>query len=186
MVDWGRFSTVFRAIAWYFRPFYRVLREEKCMKYRVCLTAEQRERLRAIARNGYQPVKKTLHARILLMADRAHPAGNWQDQQIAQALSIHPNTVARVRKLFATQGEAEALSRKSRKAPPITPKLTTAKIEKLLALYQETPPAGRKHWSLSLLVKELKDRGIVQHICRETIRRVLKEQGIILSRHKRF
>lgn len=156
------------------------------MKYRVRLTAEQRERLRAIARNGYQPVKKTLHARILLMADRSHPKGNWHDQQIAQALSIHPNTVARVRKLFATQGEIEALGRKTRKSPPITPKLTGAKVEQLLALYQEDPPLGRKYWSLSLLVQELKDRGIVKHICRETVRRVLKEQGIILSRQKRF
>lgn len=155
------------------------------MKYRVRLTAEQRERLRAIARNGYQPVKKTVHARILLMADRSHPEGNWQDQQIAQALSIHPNTVARVRKLFATQGEAQALGRKQRKSPPVAPKLTGIKVDKLLALYQEDPPAGHRYWSLSLLVKELKDRGIVKHICRETVRRVLKEQGITLSRQKR-
>jgi hypothetical protein len=155
------------------------------MKYRVRLTAEQRDRLRAIARNGHHPAKKILHARILLMADRAHPEGNWQDQQIAQALSLHPNTVGRVRKLFATQGEAIALGRKPRRSPPMKPKLTGAKLEQLLALYAEDPPGDRRYWSLSLLVQELEARGIVKKICRETVRVALKEQGIMLSRRKR-
>ncbi|ANV88155.1 helix-turn-helix domain-containing protein [Picosynechococcus sp. PCC 7117] len=154
-------------------------------KYKVCLSTEQRERLWAIARNGYQPAKKMLHARILLMADRAHPDGNWQDQQIAQALSVHPNTVARVRKLFVSDGETQALGRKPRAQPPIKPKLSDAKIAKLLALYHDGPPPGHDSWSLSLLVRELKAQKIVKHICRETVRKILKEQGIRLSRRKR-
>ncbi|BAW97490.1 Transposase [[Synechococcus] sp. NIES-970] len=156
------------------------------MKYRVCLTSEQRARLQAIARNGHHPAKKILHARILLMADRAHPKGNWQDQQIAQALGIHPNTVGRVRKLFATEGETSALGRKLRRSPPVKPKLVGVKVEQLLALYAEAPPAGRRYWSLSLLVQELEARGIVKKICRETVRNALKEQGITLNRRKRI
>lgn len=154
-------------------------------KYNVRLTFQQRDDLQAIARNGYHSAKKMLHARILLMADRAHPEGNWTDQQIAQALGIHPNTVSRIRKLFVTAGEASALNRKRRKNPPVTPKITGTKTEKLLALCQSEPPEGHDYWSLSLLVAELQRRGLVKSICRETVRKVLKDNGVVLSRRKR-
>lgn len=151
----------------------------------VRLTSAQRSELQAIARNGYHAAKKMLHARILLMADRAHPEGNWTDQQIAQALNVHPNTVARIRKLFVTKGEDLALNRKQRQQPPIKPKFTGAKAQKLLALCQEKPPAGHDYWSLSLLVSVLKERGLVNSVCRETVRKVLRKQGIMLTRRKR-
>lgn len=153
-------------------------------KYNVRLTPDQRHNLQRVVRNGYQAAKTILHARILLMADRAHPEGNWTDQQIAQALSVHPNTVARIRKLFATGGEVTALHRKVRQKPPITPKIAGKKVEKLLALYRSEPPEGHRYWSLSLLVRELQARGLVDNICRETVRKVLKQQGISLSRRK--
>lgn len=153
-------------------------------KYNVCLTPQQRNDLQQITRNGYQSAKTILHARILLMADRAHPEGNWTDTQIAQALSIHANTVARIRKLFVTDGEARALNRKVRETPPIPPKIAGEKAQKLLELYANKPPAGHRYWSLSLLVTELKAQGLVQSICRETVRKVLKEHGIVLSRRK--
>ncbi len=156
------------------------------IKYNVRLAPYQRDSLQAIARNGTRSAKKILHARILLMADKSHPEGNWSDQQIAQALNVHPNTVARIRKLFVTKGEAIALNRKARQTPPIPPKISQAKTAKLLALYHDSPPAGHDYWSLSLLVTELKKRGLVKSICRETVRKVLKQQGITLSRHKRI
>ncbi|MGB2926393.1 MAG: helix-turn-helix domain-containing protein [Limnothrix sp.] len=156
-----------------------------CTKYNVRLTSEQRESLQQIARNGYQSAKKILHARILLMADLAHPEGNWTDQQIAQALSVHQNTVARIRKLFATGGKDFALNRKVREVPPIPKKIAGTKAKKLLALCADSPPPGHDYWSLSLLVSELKRRGLVDSICRETVRQVLKQHGVVLSRKKR-
>ena len=153
-------------------------------KYNVRLTPSQRQEYQQIARNGYHSAKIILHARILLMCDRAHPEGNWTDQQVAQALSIHPNTVARIRKLFVTGGAERALKRKVRKTPPIQPKISGTKAEKLLALYDNDPPEGNKYWSLSLLVSELKAQGLVKSICRETVRKVLKQNGITLSRRK--
>lgn len=153
-------------------------------KYHVRLTSEQRASLQQVARNGYQSAKAMLHARILLMADRSHPEGNWTDQQIAQALSVHQNTVARIRRLFVTGGEHRALNRQVRATPPVAPKLSGGKVEMLLALYGSPPPGDRRHWSLSLLVAELKHRGLVDSICRETVRKVLQEQGIVLTRRK--
>jgi transposase len=144
-------------------------------KFKVYLEPEQRKRLEAIAHNGHAPVKKILHAQILLMADQEHPQGRWKDEQIVRALGVHRNTISQVRRRFVEQGEAPALNRRTRAEPPVAPKLDGEKEAQLVAVCCSPPPAGRVRWSLSLLVKELKGRQIVTSICRETVRRTLKK-----------
>jgi hypothetical protein len=48
------------------------------IKNKVCLSEEQRQRLKDISRNGTAPVKKVLHAHVLLMAVQEHPEGRWK------------------------------------------------------------------------------------------------------------
>lgn len=89
---------------------------------KVHLTVEQRERLEQISRNGYAPAKKILHARILLMCDEGEQGKRkWTDEEIAQALQVHRNTVARIRQRFLLKGEKPALERSQRKTPPTAP-----------------------------------------------------------------
>src|SRR6185437_13965536 len=73
-------------------------------QYPVYLSDEQRQRLEDIANNGQAPAKKIRHAQVLLLADRHRPDGPWSDPFIGDALDIHVNTVARIRKRFVTQG----------------------------------------------------------------------------------
>jgi uncharacterized protein (UPF0305 family) len=80
-------------------------------KYTVELSADARVRLESITRNGSAPAKKIMHARVLLMSDRHHESGRYHDQEIAAALNVHINTVARIRKRFVQQGEAPAVDR---------------------------------------------------------------------------
>jgi hypothetical protein len=144
-------------------------------KFKVYLDPEQRERLEAIAHNGHAPVKKILHAQILLMAAQEHPQGRWKDEQIARALGVPRNTISRVRWRFVEQGEEPALTRRVRAELPVAPKLDGEKEAQLVAICCSPPPKGRVRWSLSLLVDEWKDRQIVASIGRETVRRTLKK-----------
>jgi hypothetical protein len=48
--------------------------------------------------------------------------------------------------------------------PPNPPKLNGEQEAQLIALCCSTPPEGRAHWSLRLITKELKTRGIVTEI----------------------
>jgi transposase len=145
-------------------------------KYVVRLTAEQRQRLDDWARNGQAPAKKILHARILLMSDQDHPQGRWHDEQIAAALAVHVNTVARIRKRFTAQGEQPALDRRPRAAPPVPPKLDGRAEAHLLALCCSDPPAGRDRWTLRLLAAEL-GRRVEVTVCAETVRQALKKMS---------
>lgn len=76
-------------------------------KYVVRLTPEQRDRLTTLTRTGSAPVRKLTHARVLLLADADHPEGPRPDAYIADAVGMHGNGVARIRKRFALFGEAQ-------------------------------------------------------------------------------
>lgn len=144
-------------------------------KYIVQLSAEARERLESVTRNGSAPAKKITHARVLLMSDQHHEAGRYHDHEIADALRLHINTVARIRKAFVQLGEQPALERKARLTPPVPPKLDGHAEAALVAICCSPPPPGRVRWTLSLLQQEAVGRKIVTNICRETIRKTLKK-----------
>jgi hypothetical protein len=144
-------------------------------KYRVALAPDARARLEAVARTGSAPAKRIAHARVLLMADADHPAGRYHDREIAAALGLHPNTVARVRRQFVTAGEVAAVDRRPRATPATPPRLDGAAEAHLVAICCSPPPAGRCRWTLSLLAKELVGRKVVASVCRETVRLALKK-----------
>jgi len=144
-------------------------------KYTVRLTAEARQRLEDITRNGSAPAKKIQHARVLLMSDADHPAGRYHDQEIAAILGLHFHTVARIRTRFVLQGEGPALERKVRMTPPVPAKLDGHGEALLIALCCSPAPEGQRRWTLSLLQQEMVGRKIVTRISRETIRQTLKK-----------
>ncbi len=86
-------------------------------KARVRLADEQRDELERLARDGRTPARKARYARLLLHADEAHPEGQRSDLWIAQALGMHPNTVARVREDFVDAGIDVAFAQAPLDAP---------------------------------------------------------------------
>jgi len=143
--------------------------------YPVRLTAEQREAFTGLTAVGRAPAAKVRHAHVLLLADRDRPGGRYTDAQIADALGMHVNTVARVRKRFVTEGPAPALDRRPRATPPVPPKIDGRVEAHLIATCCSPPPAGRARWTLALLAGELTRRGLVTSISVEAVRRALKK-----------
>lgn len=143
--------------------------------YQVRLEPEQRRSLEDIARNGHAPVKKVRHAQVLLLGDHDRPGGKRTDGQIAEALGMHVNTVARARERFVTEGERPALERKPRQAPPVAPKIDGRIEAHLIALCTGPPPEGRARWTMQLLAGELVRHELVDSISDETVRVALKK-----------
>jgi transposase len=150
-------------------------------KYEINLSPDQRQSLTVITRNGQSTAKKITHARILLMSDQHHPEGRWTDQQISQTLQVHVNTIARIRKRFLKEGLDPAISRKPRLNAPRANIFDGEKEAQLIAICCSPAPKGYAKWSLTLLVKELKQRGIVVQVCRETVRQALKKMNYNLG-----
>ncbi len=142
-------------------------------KYIVHLTAEEREELTALVSKGKSSAAKIRHAQVLLKADAEGP--NWTDPRIADAFSMHLNTVAGIRKRWVEQGLDAALNRKPQARPSRTPKLDGAGEARVLAVSCGEPPPGQARWSLRLLADRVVELGIVGSFSHESVRRVLKK-----------
>jgi transposase len=144
-------------------------------KYKVTLTAEERQQLSELIATGKAAAKKLAHARILLKADAAPGGPAWDDQRIADATEVSTDTVARVRQRFVEQGLAAALVRKQQDRPSRERKLDGRAEARLIALACSAPPDGRKEWTMKLLADRLVELEVVDAISDETVRRVLKK-----------
>jgi transposase len=150
-------------------------------QYVVCLTPPQRDRLKAIIRNGHAPAKKIRHANVLLWSDASAEGVRLSSREVAERLSMHVNTVDRIRKRFVLEGEEPALNRKIRETPAIAPKIDGRAEAHLVAICCGKPPEGRTRWTLQLLAGELKRNGLVASVCVETVRKALKKTNCSLG-----
>jgi transposase len=144
-------------------------------QYPVVLTDDQRERLERLTRTGSAPAAKVRHARILLLSDTNRPGGRYTRERIADAVGVSVNTVDRLRKRFASEGEEPALNRKVRATPPVPPKIDGHVEAHLVAICCSKAPDGRTRWTLELMADELRRRGLVSSVSLETVRQTLKK-----------
>lgn len=141
-------------------------------KYRVTLTADERNHLTAWIAAGKAAAQKLAHARILLKADQAGGPG-WTDDRIAVEVSVA--TVERVRQRFVEEGLEAALTRKPQARPSRERTLDGRAEARLIALACSAPPDGRKRWTLRLLADRLVELEVVEAVCPETVRQTLKK-----------
>ena len=144
-------------------------------KYLVTLTAVERDQLTALIAVGKAAAKKLAHARILLKADQSDGGPGCTDGEVAEAVEVSTDTVARVRQRFVEQGLDAALVRKKQDQPSRERVLDGAAEAKLLAVACSDPPDERKRWTLRMLADKLVELEVVDTVSTETVRRRLKK-----------
>ena len=142
-------------------------------KYRVSLTGEEQQELRALVSRGRAAAYKQTHARILLLSGENQAGGPMMDQEIARALKVGAATVERVRRRCVEQGVEAAIGRK-RQLNRRPKRLDGGAEARLIAMAVSQPPEGRASWTLRMLADGLVEREIVDSISPETVRRTLK------------
>ena len=142
----------------------------------VRMPEEERASLLTMIGRGAAPARAQTHARILLKANRGEAGPEWTDGAISAALEVDPTTVARVRKLYVTEGLEAALYRK---APDrvYRRKLDGEQEARLVAVTCGEPPSGHKRWTLRLLADRLVELAVVETVSHETVRQTLKQTG---------
>ena len=144
-------------------------------RYRVTLTAEERQGLHDLISASKAAATKLAHARILLKADAAPGGPAWADARIAEAVEVDVTTIERVRQRFVEQGFEAALVRKTQDRPSRQRKLDGHGEARLVALACSDPPLGRACWTLRLLADKLVELEVVDAISTEAVRQVLKK-----------
>lgn len=144
-------------------------------KYKVTLTADERQQLRDLIAAGKAAAQKLAHARILLKADAAPGGPAWTDDRIAEAVEVSTDTVARVRQRFVEESLDAAVSRKKPTRPSRERTLDGRAEARLIALACSRPPVGRKRWTTQLLADRLVELKVVGAVSDETVRRALQK-----------
>ena len=149
-------------------------------KYRIELTTEEQQELKALVSKGRVAAYKQTHARILLLSDEARKDGGMTDEEVARSLQIASATVERVRRRCVEEGIESALGRREqqRRRPK---KLDGAAEAHLIALSCGEPPEGRARWTLRLLADRLVECELVDSIHPETVRKTLKKTNSSLG-----
>jgi transposase len=141
-------------------------------KVKVFLSAEERATLEAVCRSQSVGAAKKRRARILLLSDENDVEGGLTDQQIAPRVGLSERQVVRIRQRFVREGD-QTLERKPR--PPVAGKLDGKAEAHLVVLCCSSPPTGRERWTLQLLCDELARLKLVESVCPETVRKLLKK-----------
>jgi hypothetical protein len=154
--------------------------EEKQMpakRYKVTLSAEEREELVGMVNKGKGAARKLTHARILLMADEGENGPGWTDQQIVEGLNISHATVERTRQGCVEEGLERALNHKRpyRTRERIMDGEAEAHLVKLAC---SAPPIGRDGWTMQLLADKLVELAVVEQVSDETVRTTLKKMNL--------
>jgi transposase len=144
-------------------------------KYRVTLTADEREELERLLARGKADVRRLKHAQILLKADEAEDGPHWSDQRIAEAFTTGVATIERVRRRFVEEGREAALRPYGTGTRVWARKLDGAQEAHLIALACSAPPQGRARWTLRLLAQHMVDLAHVDTLSYETVRQTLKK-----------
>ena len=145
-------------------------------KYFIRLKEEERAQLKEMVTKGETSAYKIRHANVLLKSDLAGPA--WPDWKIAEAFSVHANTVALIKQRFIEGGIERAISRKKQEYQSNPPKFDGVAEAKLIALSCSKPPEGYSRWTLKLLADKVVTLDIVETVSPETIRSMLKKTNL--------
>lgn len=143
-------------------------------KYRVTLTAAEREELGAMISRGKADARKLAHARVLLQADEAPGGPGHTDDAVAAGLDVRVRTVERVRQRFVEDGRAAALLPKPTRRI-YTRTLDGAREARRIALACSAPPDGKRRWTLRLLAGRMVERTYAAALSHEAVRRPLKK-----------
>ena len=146
-------------------------------RYKVTLSAEEREELSGMVNKGKAAARKLTHARILLWADESDKGPGWIDQQIVEALNTSRSTVERTRRTCVEEGLEVALNHKRpcRTARRLLDGEAEAHLVKLAC---SSAPDGRERWTMQMLADKLIELEIVESVSEETVRTTLKKTNL--------
>jgi transposase len=141
------------------------------IRYRVDLTAEERDELGQLLGAGKCAARRLKRAQIMLAAD-----GGASDEEIERTIGASGSTIYRTKRRFVERGVEAALSEEPR--PGAERKLSGREEALLIATACAKPPAGRARWTLELLAGEMVRLTDHAELSRETVRRRLLENAL--------
>ncbi len=142
------------------------------VRYKVTLTAEEREELEQLIQKGGKGYR-IKHAQILLKLDDRPENREWTYERIKDAYHTSNGTVAGVAKRFVTEGLEAALGRKRQENYH---RKVTGEVEaEICVIACSKPPKGHSRWTMQMIADELIRLEVVDYITDSTVCEVMKK-----------
>lgn len=148
-------------------------------KYRVKLSAEEREYAQKIIESTESAKTRKKRANVLLMRDEeaGYPA---TQEEVAKRCGVSDVTVYHTVRDYCEYGIEYALNFKKHENPPRRAIVDGESEARIIALACSEPPEGFSRWTVRLLTEKIVELHILPAISRETVRRVLKKHSLNL------
>ena len=130
--------------------------------------------LNEFVKKGFRKAREVYRANVLILANKGE-----RDKRIAEILSIHRDTVYRIKKRYFEEGLESALKDKPRSGQPR--KYKEREKAEIIALACSSPPKGRKRWTIRLLMEEAWNIEGLETINYESVRLILKKAKLSLG-----
>ena len=150
-------------------------------RYRVTLTAQEREALEALTKTAKTNAKRFLYARSLLLCDAGLQGPAWAVADTAEAMGVTPRTIEHLKKRFVEEGLTEALERRQPEKPPRQVTFDGAFEARLIALACSKTPDGRRRWTVRLLAEKAVESRLAPSVSHMTVQRILKKTNLSLT-----
>jgi len=145
-------------------------------RYRVTLTAQEREALEALTKTAKTNAKRFLYARSLLLCDAGPQGPAWAVADTAEAMGVTPRTIEHLKKRFVEEGLTAALERRQPEKPPRGVTFDGAFEARLVALACSKTPEGRRRWTVRLLAEKAVELNLAPSVSHMTVQRMLKKR----------
>ena len=141
-------------------------------RYKVTLTEEETQQLKAIIRKGGKGYR-IRHAQILLKLDEKPENKSWTYDRIKEAFGASHSTTANIAKRFVMEGLDAALERKKQQNRR---RKVTGEVEAhICAIACSEPPEGAGNWTMQAIADELIRLEVVDYITDTTVCNVMKK-----------
>ncbi len=150
-------------------------------RYRVTLTAQEREALEALTKTAKTNAKRFLYSRSLLLCDAGPQGPAWAVADTAEAMGVTPRTIEHLKKRFVEEGLTAALERRQPEKPPRGVTFDGAFEARLIALACSKTPEGRRRWTVRLLAEKAVESRLAPSVSHMTVQRILKKTNLSLT-----
>lgn len=143
-------------------------------RYSVKLSEDEKVLLKEIIESEHESARIILRAKILLMSDESY-LPRLSLLELAEALKTTHTTIQTTRNEYDQGGVEKAVYRRDRVVPEANRKINPEVKNEIKKLAASNPPDGNKKWTLRLLCQVAEEKGIVDHICHASVRKILME-----------
>jgi len=145
-------------------------------RYSVKLSEDEKVLLKEIIKSERESARTILRAKILLMSDESY-LPRLSLLELAEALKTTHTTIQTTRNEYDQGGVEKAVYRRDRVVPEANRKINPEVKNEIKKLAASNPPDGNKKWTLRLLCQVAEEKGIVDHICHASVRKILMEES---------